>query len=662
MVGRNKEGIHKVSGTQYIALFITVLFLAMTIAPVYAVSCQLASFSVDPLTASVGQTITITAGGSCDTGVRAIRVFVDGNIIYELGTTDITAAWVAAGEGTHNIRAEIAGQTDDNWTQSTSQSLDVTVTGSPPPPTCQLNAINVSPSEGNPGTVFTISASGSCDTGVRAIRIKINGNIIYELGSPDVSATWDSTGSSEGQYTATAEVAGQGDNDWNHLASASTQFTVGAGGQNPNPPTCTANLISVTPASGPSGTVFTISAKGSCTPPVRAIRVKINGNIIYELGSPEVTATWNSAGSPDAVYTATAEVAGEGDNNWSYAARIDKQFTVGNVAPPPAPPPNPPVCTVDKPVVSPPSGPLGTTFTITGNGSCNTGVRAIRIEVNGQIISELGAPSITATWNSAGVSDGVYRAVAVIAGQGDNDWGAAKINETLFAVGNATVPNEPVVTQPAPGGDTSGASSASTQIPSGCIHVVQSGQTLFRIGLNYGVTVQQLLIANPEIVNRDRIYPNQQIRIPLTTCPSRISPTPRPTSTATPTPEATQVVNWCPQRVHVYFDWSQFSLADPPLELRIPFGAWDENYEHLEFYYLNERVDNQVFGGKLIVDKTNHQHEGDYWVFGVLSRWAISVMFNPLNLLGLKPYQDWLSGVTSTYWWLDPNWSAKATC
>lgn len=45
------------------------------------------------------------------------------------------------------------------------------------------------------------------------------------------------------------------------------------------------------------------------------------------------------------------------------------------------------------------------------------------------------------------------------------------------------------------------------------IHVVQAGENLFRIGLRYGFTAQELATYN-SIPNVDRIYVGQEIRIP----------------------------------------------------------------------------------------------------------------------------------------------------
>lgn len=56
-----------------------------------------------------------------------------------------------------------------------------------------------------------------------------------------------------------------------------------------------------------------------------------------------------------------------------------------------------------------------------------------------------------------------------------------------------------------------------TVLPSGeQIHIVQAGENLFRIGLNYGCTVLELQVHNG-IFNPDYILVGQEIRIP-TTC------------------------------------------------------------------------------------------------------------------------------------------------
>jgi len=48
----------------------------------------------------------------------------------------------------------------------------------------------------------------------------------------------------------------------------------------------------------------------------------------------------------------------------------------------------------------------------------------------------------------------------------------------------------------------------------GQLYTVKAGDTLFRISKNFGVTVEEILAANPQIVNRDIIFIGQVICIP----------------------------------------------------------------------------------------------------------------------------------------------------
>lgn len=52
-----------------------------------------------------------------------------------------------------------------------------------------------------------------------------------------------------------------------------------------------------------------------------------------------------------------------------------------------------------------------------------------------------------------------------------------------------------------------------TDVPSSGVHVVQAGETLFSIAQRYGITTAELMAAN-DITNPDRIYVGQQLTIP----------------------------------------------------------------------------------------------------------------------------------------------------
>ncbi len=58
----------------------------------------------------------------------------------------------------------------------------------------------------------------------------------------------------------------------------------------------------------------------------------------------------------------------------------------------------------------------------------------------------------------------------------------------------------------------------------GVNHIVQPGEYLALIARNYGTTVQNILWANPQVTNPNRIYPGQVIFVPLGT----VTPPPQP--------------------------------------------------------------------------------------------------------------------------------------
>lgn len=59
----------------------------------------------------------------------------------------------------------------------------------------------------------------------------------------------------------------------------------------------------------------------------------------------------------------------------------------------------------------------------------------------------------------------------------------------------------------------------------GTIYIVQPGDTLFIIANKFGVTVNQLIAANPQLSNPNVIFPGDKICIPVTTPPVSACPT-----------------------------------------------------------------------------------------------------------------------------------------
>jgi LysM repeat protein len=76
-------------------------------------------------------------------------------------------------------------------------------------------------------------------------------------------------------------------------------------------------------------------------------------------------------------------------------------------------------------------------------------------------------------------------------------------------------------------------------------HVIRPGENLYRISLRYGVTISQIMGANPFITNPNIIYAGTVLQIPTGTVPLPVTPTPRPPTvtpggpTVTPPPPTT---------------------------------------------------------------------------------------------------------------------------
>jgi len=68
------------------------------------------------------------------------------------------------------------------------------------------------------------------------------------------------------------------------------------------------------------------------------MRLKIDGNIVYELGSPEFTFSWNTSGYSAGNHSTRLEVAAQGDNSWSYPSVQSANYNLQSNVPPTSPP------------------------------------------------------------------------------------------------------------------------------------------------------------------------------------------------------------------------------------------------------------------------------------------------------------------------------------
>jgi murein DD-endopeptidase MepM/ murein hydrolase activator NlpD len=157
-----------------------------------------------------------------------------------------------------------------------------------PVPTCNVTQLSAIPS----ANTVQVRASGSCNVGVRAVRLTANGSIFYELGSASVSATWTAPG--PGAYAIQAQIAGLGDNDWTHAAVQTASVTVSA------PPIATATPApSSTPTPLPTTPSPTRTATPTLTPTPTPARAGAGALVFDDFSSG--LASWNVLGSASEV-------------------------------------------------------------------------------------------------------------------------------------------------------------------------------------------------------------------------------------------------------------------------------------------------------------------------------------------------------------------------
>ncbi|MHB8278483.1 MAG: hypothetical protein ACYDIA_12625 [Candidatus Humimicrobiaceae bacterium] len=268
-------------------------------------------------------------------------------ILKELGVPKFNEndapIWDTTGwpNGTYKIRVEAKGPNDPNWQNSSviettyklinkTTNTETTITGETETTSAEtttsssttttiapVNAppiedLSLNPSSAQIGSTVKIHAKATWNSSFRAMRLKIDGNIVYELGSPEFNYDWNTSGCSEGNHTIRLEVAAIGDNDWRNPSAREVTCSLATAPVNAPP----IEDLSLNPSSAQIGSTVKIHAKATWNSSFRAMRLKIDGNIVYELGSPEFNYDWNTSGCSEGNHTIRLEVAAIGDNDW----------------------------------------------------------------------------------------------------------------------------------------------------------------------------------------------------------------------------------------------------------------------------------------------------------------------------------------------------------
>ncbi|HCC78698.1 MAG TPA: hypothetical protein DEP80_03710 [Anaerolineae bacterium] len=303
----------------------------------------------------------------------------------------------------------------------------------PQPPAstaCSITSFNVSPSSPQTkGTSIHITGQAQCNNAsVQSLRFLVDGGVVYEIGAPSLDTYWNTSSYSSGSHQLSLQVAAVGDNSWSNIGHQEKSFELTIPSSPPTetpyaPPNCSITSFNVSPSSPQSaGTPIHITAQGSCSNvSVRAMRILVNSSSIYEIGAPSIVTNWNTNSYGAGSYQITVQVAGVGDNNWTYAGSQSTSFTLSPPLPTDTPAP-PPTCS--GPTLSSPSnGALLNNPNVSFSWNTKSGATEYKFEIwggdfGGNHQSPCGwSGSTSCNVNNLGKYNYMWRVIARIGGQ-----------------------------------------------------------------------------------------------------------------------------------------------------------------------------------------------------------------------------------------------------
>ena len=313
-------------------------------------------------------------------------------IVNSSNTGDIKSGWITSTSWKPNlpnenyiyswkVKAKNSQGVESEWSEKRNFSVasttlifegDISFSPSSPSSADQIKIFASTTGWGGVGVTLRVSVNTAPDGSSSG-----EWRILKELSVPkfneEDAPVWDTKGCSNGTYRIRVEAKGPDDPNWQKAAViektyelinklTTTSETTTETTETTNPPTAPpVEDLSSNPGSGAQiGTTVNIHAKATWNSDFRAMRLKIDGNIVYELGTPEFNYTWNTSGFSEGSHTIRLEVAAQGDNSWSNpTVRVETyDLTAVNEG-------------LDKPVLSAPSNgallPPGTDITLVCN-------------------------------------------------------------------------------------------------------------------------------------------------------------------------------------------------------------------------------------------------------------------------------------------------------
>lgn len=259
------------------------------------------SLTLSPTSGPAGIAVTVTGSG--------FAVNANGNVFLDINHNSI----LDAGEPGQSVTTSSVGVfsiilTVPSAAVGTYQAMVSIPAGSQAQPlgifNVTTNSTSVSPTSGFPGTIITITGSGFAENTNGNVFLDINQNSIFDAGEPNQSITTSPSGTFSVSLTAPPGAIGT----YQVLVSipAGTQsqllgtFNITTNGPN----------IIVNPATGPAGSLITVTGNGFTANATGTVFLDLNRNGAYDAGEPNQSLTTSVGGAFSITLTAPSVPAG----------------------------------------------------------------------------------------------------------------------------------------------------------------------------------------------------------------------------------------------------------------------------------------------------------------------------------------------------------------
>jgi PKD repeat protein len=220
---------------------------------------------------TVSTQVHVVASGVAPNPIDALQIYLDGNFIYEVKSSQMDTT-ITAAPGTHAIAVKMWQTTGE----TTLQIVNVTAGDQPP-----VAVLNVTPLSGNGPLTVTATTSGSSDPDGSIASSSIDFGDGTVASGPTVSHTYANAGT----YTVKATVK----DNYAVAATASVTVTV-------NAPQITPKVTVTSPTNNATTTSKVhVIASGVAPNPIDAMQIYFDSTLVYQVSASSIDTTLSVA-------------------------------------------------------------------------------------------------------------------------------------------------------------------------------------------------------------------------------------------------------------------------------------------------------------------------------------------------------------------------------